>query len=359
MSKTTNSKLSRSMHKPVNQWIFRIIIITIVIFLFFTFATRFVTGDFKFIKKANITSMMYQMADVGTMAIAIMFAFVTGGIDLSVVGVANFSGVVCAMFLTKQWMIPGMESDTQIMIIGMIAGILTGMFAGFINGFCVTQLKITPMLATLGTQSIFTGAAMIITRGSVVPTFPSNFQYIGGGSFFGGWLPFCFLLMIFLYIITFILMEKTTFGQRLYLYGANKRASYYTGQNNKLLGWTAYVMNGFLAAFGGIILISKNNSARADYATTYSTLAMIIIILGGVSPSGGVGRVIGIFFGLLSTQFISSGLNLIKVTPYFKECLWGAMLVLVLIIDYYSTNGFQKKRRKPKAPKAPKQAPAA
>jgi simple sugar transport system permease protein len=101
-----------------------------------------------------------------------------------------------------------------------------------------------------------------------------------------------------------------------------------------------YVLSGLLGALAGLLIIARTNSAKEDYGSSYVLLAILIAILGGVNPSGGFGRIAGLVLAVLSLQFLSTGLSMLLIgisgSNFFKEFAWGAVLVIVMAIDYFS-----------------------
>jgi simple sugar transport system permease protein len=104
-----------------------------------------------------------------------------------------------------------------------------------------------------------------------------------------------------------------------------------------------------LAAVAGLIIMSRANSAKADYGSSYLLLAVLIAVLGGVNPYGGYGRVIGVVFAVLTMQFLSSGLNMLQVSNFARELIWGALLILVMIINTWNWRVRRPRSRFPEA----------
>ena len=121
----------------------------------------------------------------------------------------------------------------------------------------------------------------------------------------------------------------------LYLMGTNAKAAYFTGIRTKWVITKTHMIGGLLGAMAGLILASRSNSAKADYGSSYILQCILIAVLGGVSPFGGKGKVAGIVLAILSLQFLSSGFNILRFSSYQKTFVWGAVLVLAMILNYY------------------------
>jgi simple sugar transport system permease protein len=290
----------------------------------------------RFPTASNFGSMAVQFPEIGILALAIMVTMLTGGIDLSVVSTANLAGIIAAITITA--IVPPGETSLAVAYVGVAAGIIValsvGAVAGLINGLLISAVGITPILATLGTMTLYAGVGVVITGGSAVYAIP-EFLVIGAGSIAG--LPVPLLMFAVAALMFSVLLTRTAFGARLMLLGANPTAARFSGiDSRRVLIWT-YVLSGLLAAVVGIIFLGRNNAAKPDYATSYVLQAILVTILGGVNPSGGSGRVAGVVLVILGFQFLSTGFNMLLITysgsNFFKEVAWGLLLLLVMVID--------------------------
>ena len=129
------------------------------------------------------------------------------------------------------------------------------------------------------------------------------------------------------------LLNWTSFGLRVYLLGANALAARFAGINNFRITLGAYLISGLLAAVAGLVIAVRANSAKADYGASYLLLSILISVLGGVNPYGGFGQVSGVVLAVLSLQFLSSGLNMLQISNFAVDMTWGALLLLVMVIN--------------------------
>lgn len=308
----------------------RLLIITITILV----VMSFLKPDL-FLTIRNFSSMSFQFPEYGILAIAIMITMLTGGIDLSAVAIANLSAILAAITMLK--LIPQSFAGGNMIIIILVAilsSIVTGIICGLLNGFLIAKVGITPILATLGTMQLFTGIAIVITKGTAIYGFPDQFSYIGNGSL---WIFPVPLLIFTIIVLSFaMLLNKTAFGLKVYFMGTNPTASHFSGINNTLVLIKTYMLSGILASMAGIIMIARTNSAKADYGTSYTLQAILIAVLGGVNPNGGFGTIAGLVLAVLSLQFLSSGFNMLRFSNFFKEFIWGGVLIIVMVINYLS-----------------------
>lgn len=286
----------------------------------------------RFLSSQNLISMAFQFPEFAILALAMTIAMMTGGIDLSVVGIANLSAVAAAMILTT-YADPAMPASQSVLwlAIAIAVAIAIGAMAGLVNGSLVAFFGLPPILATLGSGLVFTGFAIAMTGGSAVMGFPDTVAVIGNAKLLG--IPVPLVIFALLAVLLHLILTRTAFGLRVTMYGANPLAALYAAIDINRMLLKVYVIAGMFASVAGLIIMSRANSAKADYGSSYLLLAVLIAVLGGVNPYGGYGRVIGVVLAVLSMQFLSSGLNMLQVSNFARELIWGALLILVMVIN--------------------------
>lgn len=320
----------------------KMLVITAVVFILMT-ALRpglFLTAN-------NFTSMGYQIPELGLYTLAMTIAMLSGGIDLSIIGIGNLCSIVCAYilhFALVQEYSGGML--VLFVFLGIFAAVLVGLFCGLINGIVIAYGKIKPMLATMATQSIFIGIAIIITEGKPVSKVPDTFTYFGTHTFLKLPLPLWLLLIVLL--AAAFLLNKTKLGFEIRFLGSNLKASLYTGMNVKWIQMKTYMLSGLICAVCGIEILSRTNSAKADYASTYLFQALLAAVLGATNPNGGSAKISCLALALVSLQFLSSGFNMLRLGGYFKEFTWGLLLIFVLSLTSISSYVRNKKGKRAK-----------
>jgi simple sugar transport system permease protein len=286
----------------------------------------------KFLSAQNMTSMAFQFPEFAILALAMTLTMLTGGIDLSVVGIANLSAIVAATILTS-FAGTGATGADAVMWWGLAiaASLAVGAAAGLFNGVAIALFGLPPILATLGSGLIFTGLAVAITGGSAVMGFPVIVAFLGNGTAMG--IPVPLILFAILALGLSLLLTRTAFGVKVQMFGANPLAARFAAIDITGLLIRVYVLSGIFAAIAGMVVMSRANSAKADYGSSYLLLAVLIAVLGGVNPYGGYGRVIGVVLAVLSMQFLSSGLNMLGVSNFARELIWGGLLIFVMIVN--------------------------
>ena len=282
----------------------------------------------RFLSAQNLTSMAFQFPEFAILALAVAVAMLTGGIDLSVVGAANLSAVIAALLFGAMG---GPGAGGGALALGIGAALSVGLAAGLFNGALVAVLGLPPILATLGSGLIFTGVAVALTGGSAVMGLPSGMAVIGNATVLG--VPVPLLIFAALCVALWWLLSRTAFGLKVRMYGANPLAARFAAMDTGAVLMKVYALCGVLSAIAGLIVMSRANSAKADYGSSYLLLAVLIAVLGGVNPYGGYGRVIGVVLAVLSMQFLSSGLNMLQVSNFARELIWGALLIAVMLVN--------------------------
>ncbi len=299
------------------------------------FAVMTALSPDKFLRWYNFESLTYLFPELGVLSIAMLVAMMTGGIDLSIIGIANVSAILAGLFFHR--MIgrgaEAAEGQTLWILCGIGLSMSVGMIAGAFNGFLITRLKVTPILATLGSGQIFTGIALVLTGGPAIVGFPAAWDWIGNGKIFGLAVPFVLFIVIAL-AIAFVL-TRTTFGLALQLIGTNPKAAVYAGLDRAKMVFMSYVLTGTLASIAGIMLSGRTNAAKSDYGTSYLLQAVLIAVLGGTNPAGGKGTVAGVSIAVIALMLLSSGFQILRFSNHLIDFIWGAFLLLVIAINAY------------------------
>ena len=284
-----------------------------------------------FLTRANLSSMAFQFPEFALLALGVMVSMLTGGIDLSVVGLANLSSMLAVLVMRNLAPDPHAAGAAPAIVLGLAALLATGAVGGLLNGLTIAAIGVPPILATLGTGLIFSGVAVVLSGGAAVLGFPDAISVLGNGALLG--VPVPVLVFAAAAAGVAFLLDKTRFGVRVYLFGTNPVASRFAGIDNFRVTLGAYMISGLLASLAGLIIAVRANSAKADYGASYVLLSILIAVLGGTDPYGGFGKVSGLVLAVLSLQFLSSGLNMLQISNFAVEMTWGALLLIVMVIN--------------------------
>jgi len=304
------------------------------IMLLLVFALMTALRPKQFPTLANFGSMISQFPEYGIMAIGISLTMITGGIDLGVVGTANLSAILAAKFLIG--VVP-QGAPPHLVVPFLIAAVLislaTGITCGYVAGILISRFNIPAILATLGTQQLYTGIAVGITSGRPQSRLPLLYSKIGNTEFFG-FFPLSFIIFLVIALGIGVLLSRTRFGTSMYLYGTNPKAASYAGLNTGSILRRTYLLSGLLSSVAGLIMMARANSAKAEYGAPYTLQCVLIAVLGGIDPNGGFGKIAGVTLAILILQFLSSGLNMFnQVSNFYRDVIWGGVLILVLVFN--------------------------
>ncbi len=283
----------------------------------------------------NLIAMCYQFPEIGLFSIGIAITMIIGGADLSIVSIANLSAVISGIIIIQK-MPSNANSELAIkyILISLLTTLLIGIISGFINGYIIGYMKVFPILVTLGTQNLYFGIAVILTGGiGVYGTVPELLYFIGSGKLFNI-IPVPLAYFTIFFLITYILIHKTPYGIKAQLYGSNKIASYYSGIDNKKVVLKTYILSSIIGSFTGFLILARTSSAKGDYGITLVLQALLVSVLGGVSPLGGKGNLINVLLAVLSLQLIDTGFNFMRISPYVRASTYGGMLIISIAIEY-------------------------
>jgi len=294
--------------------------------IFITFTTimillsTFVPNFFSFSNLINVS----RQASIDLFpAIGMTFVILCGEIDLSIGAIFSLSGTLTA----------GLLSNNYNVAFSVLIGLLVGGIAGLINGLLVTKARVASFIATLGVMTICRGMALLYTGGYPISGFPKTFLSLGRNYLWAIPLPTIYAFVLI--IISISVLKQTRFGRYIYAAGGNSEAAWVSGIDVDMVKMSAFVINGILAAFSGIVLISRLNSAHALGGSGLELNAIAAVVLGGTSLAGGYGNIIGSVIGVLIMASISNGLNLAGVEAAWQDITVGIVIVIALLLNSF------------------------
>ncbi len=303
---------------------------TLFIIFLATFAIMSFLSPKMFLSVINMQSMAFQMAEFGILAFAMMIVVLTGGINLSLTYNASLSGVVMALVLRA--MHTNGDNPTVSILVSIVAALLVALACGVINGILVAYIKVTPILATLGTMMLFKGIGQNLTQGYSITGFPEEFSIFGNGTVFG--IPVSFMIFLVVVFICWLLLEKTPWGIEVHMVGNNAVAVEYSGVDVKRVLFRVYLTSALLCFCATLIMTSRYNSMKPEYGYSYMLQSVLAVVLGGTSINGGYGKVVGTLLSITILQILSTGLNIFGVNKFFIDVIMGAMLIFVLALNF-------------------------
>lgn len=282
-----------------------------------------------FLTRTNVLLVLRQSSTIGVVAIGATLIILLGEIDLSLGSIVTVSGVITAKLLI---------SGGFSVMTGAVISVLVGAVSGFINGLLVTVLRINSFMATLGMMSVLGGLAFLLTDGQTLfgdeltpMAFLSN-GYIAG-------IPFPVILLFLFYLAAWTVLIRTGYGARVYAVGNNPRASFLAGIRVDLVKVCTFALAGLLAGFGGLMQVSRLNAASGGLGADLLFPVITAVVLGGVSLTGGRGRVLDVLVASIFLATITNGLILLGVDGYTQTVVSGGILIVALALDRWRRVG--------------------
>lgn len=285
----------------------------------------------KFLSLSNFRNILRQASQYGICAIGMTMLILLGGIDLSVGSVQALAGVgaVCVLNMTRS--IP----------LAVLSGILIGALVGLFNSLIITKMKITPLICTLGTMSIISGLALVLTKAVSIPVEVMGYMQIGIGAV--GGIPIPVILLAVLVIIFYFVLNHTVFGRYLYAIGGNSASAKMAGIPVDKITIIAYVLSGCLTGLAAVILSARLGSGQPSAGVGFEMTVIAAVIIGGVSLSGGKGSLGGAILGVITLYVLNNGLTLLGFSSFWQDIMRGALIIIAVYIDYIRQEREQKR----------------
>ncbi|MBB1513241.1 ABC transporter permease [Tessaracoccus sp. MC1627] len=303
----------------------------LLILIGFMVILAIVTGG-TFLRSQNLINVVVQVAPIGIVALGMMFAIITKGIDLSVGSTVALVAVVSASLAQVQSdtaMFPGLPPMP--IFVSIIVGLLVGAIVGAIVGTLVAYFRIPPFVATLGMMTAARGLANIYTGGRPVSNLADGFNWLGQGAILG--IPVPMIIFLLVAVVIWVVLNRTRFGRHTYAIGGNEQAARVSGISIGKVQFLIYTLIGLLAGLAGMILAARIGSGQPTLGVMLELDAITAAVIGGVSFNGGIGVVWGVVVGALIIGVINNGLDLMNVSPFMQMVVKGAIIVIAVIID--------------------------
>lgn len=245
-----------------------------------------------------------------------------GEIDISVGAAIALSSVIMGVAYNAGNGIP--------MVAALLLALLVGTACGLINGLLLTRFKeLSPMIVTLSTMTIYRGIAYIILKDQAAGKFPSWFQKFGWGTV--GPVPYILIVFAILAVIFTIVLNKTKLGRRIYAIGSNRTASIFSGIKVDQIRILAYTLAGFMSGLTAIFLTSRMSSTRPNIGYMYELDIISMVVLGGISTSGGKGRLAGALISIFVIGYLKYGLGLNNISSQILMIVIGLLLIISVL----------------------------
>jgi len=274
-----------------------------------------------FLTPTNLLNIVRQSSIHGIMAVGMTLVILTSGIDLSVGSALALTGVLAASLEHRGWPVP----------LVVAAALLIGSLLGLANGLVITKGRVPPFVVTLGTMSIFRGAAHLFTGAQPISGFSPAFRSLGAGTVLR--IPVPIILFVLSVVAAAALLRRTRWGRYLYAVGGNLQAARLSGIPVERCTTAAYVLCGLTAAAGAVVLTARLGAAESIAGTGYELDVIASVVIGGTSLAGGRGGVWGTLLGALLIGTINNGMNLLQIPADFQLVVKGAVIIAAVLLD--------------------------
>ena len=288
-------------------------------------------ADARFFRLQNIMIILQDASIFMVLAMGMTLVITGRGIDLSIGSIATLSAVIMAMLI----------KDAGINVfVGMAVAILVGIACGWVNGFVITKLRVPDLIATLSTDLVFRGIALVLAAGVVLARFPDPLIWIGRGRLFD-LLPVAAVVGLIAIAVGCVLYRHTSLGRYAVAIGGNTEAAVLTGIDVHRHKIYQYMLLGGLAGLAGILLTGRLNAiqATAGMGLTLHTIAAVVV--GGTSLFGGRGSMAGTLVGVLLLSMVVNALVMLRLDFFWQQVAAG--LIIITSVAFYAALQDQSK----------------
>ncbi len=297
------------------------IIIALIVMCLFLIV--FPTTRSTFATSKNIFNILRQNASNLFLATGMTMVIILGGIELSVGSVIALSGCIAAFCVVNL----GLPE-----IVGFLAAVLVGGIVGLFNAFFISNTDIPPFIVTLASMNIAKGAVLVFTQGVPIRCMTDAFKFPGTG--YVGVIPVPVILMVIVFIIATVIMNRTKLGRHIYAVGGNPQAAKFSGINVKKVKFIVYVYTGIMAGLAGVVVASRLYSGQPTAGDGAEMDAIASVVVGGTSMSGGSGTLGGTLIGVLIIGVLNNGLNLLGVDSNWQFIVKGFVILFAVYVDW-------------------------
>ncbi len=282
--------------------------------------------------------MIQNNAVYGLLAIAEMFVIITGGIDISIGALLAFVGVVCTRMQGEYAGVPS--------IVWVLFALALGGLCGLLNGVLVGYLHIVPMIATLGTMYIYRGLAFLVSGGKWWMPHQFTDSYLNWAVLKILGVPAIIWILIICFIIFGIFLSYTLHGRRIYAIGTSSESAAVAGIKASHVILRAMTLCGMLAGLAGMLYTANYATCVYTIGNSYEMTAIAICVLGGVSITGGRGRMDGVMIAFVLMSFITQFISLLPGLSVWSDAIQGAIIIGAVGLNFFTIRSGEKRALK-------------
>jgi rhamnose transport system permease protein len=302
------------MMKRLRSWEgFLLLVLIVIIVISSTISPEFLT----FGNQINLFQLSIEKVIV---ALMMTFIIINAEIDLSVGSMMGLSA--CAFGWLYQH---GIDSRLAVGIC-----LLVGVVGGAVNGWFITRVGLPSLVVTLATLIAYRGLARVLVEDRGINTFPDWFDALGQQGMIGT-VPFALIAFAVLFVLLYVVLERTGFGRKTYVIGSNRDVAEFAGIDTARHKLILFIGSGLIAAFAGLLYAARVGAVRGDIAFGFELDIITIVLLGGVSIFGGSGTLIGTGLAILIVLNLRNGMALANITGHIQTGVIGMLLIASVI----------------------------
>jgi len=290
-----------------------------------------------FLTVDNFEDILLNISILAIVALAQTMVIITHGIDLSVSSIIGLVAMMVAFVVKQNPEIP--------IVVTILLGMGLGTVLGTFNGLIITFGNVPPIIATLGTLSVYRGLVFYYSQGTWINSFelPASFKLLSKGTPLG--LPNMVIIAILVALIVYYFLNYTRTGRDIYAVGSNPEAAQFAGIRRQRITFLVYLISGLLCGLAAVLWVSRFESAQTNTALGFELQTVAASVVGGVSISGGVGTVPGVLLGALLLGIIQNSLTLIRISPFWQLAAQGLLILIAVISDKWILSRVARTRK--------------
>ncbi len=328
------TSLKERMITLFTKWEVILGLLLILVFVYFSNLTPYFLNSF------NLLNTTFTFTEKAIMALPMIFIIMSGDIDISVASII----ALCSFAMGYA---SSLGADTWTLV---AIGVVVGLAAGLFNGFFVTKVGMPAIAVTLATQSIFRGIPQAVLGDKAYTKYPQSFAYFGQGYLGESLIPFSLVFFLVLAAIMGFVLHKTRYGRKVYAIGNAKEAARFCGVQVNQIRFINFALMGLFSGIAAVLLTSRIGSTRPNIALGYDMEVITLVVLGGVSISGGKGNLFGVIMAIFLLGYLKYGMGLINLSAKAMVITTGTLLIVAVLLPGFldSIKAWRKLRRQQK-----------
>lgn len=303
---------------------YRIPLLAVLVFAVMSFTNEY------FCTPYNIYGILDASSSYGIVALGLTFVIICGQLDISMGSTLALTTCVFMLTVEKLGFIPAM---LLMLALGCVCGAFTGFF--------VASFRLSPFIVSMTMQLIYKGIALAITDTYPVSLMHPVLVTVNKMVFFNA-IPATFLLFVALAILCEFILRNTQYGRNLYVVGGNINVADNLGLNVRKYLWSVYIIQGFFAALGGMVMLARTFSASGNLAMDAPLTIIPMVIIGGTAFSGGKGGTLNTLYGVLLLVILFNAMSMFSIQVNIQQLVKGLILLIIIVADKYMENRHQK-----------------